>query len=201
LSKWEAWFADLQCAPWLKTDGAALWKDRLDGLTRASLDFFFPKGVAEERPCELAHKSICEGDMLGLKGQLHSSLAAAVQVAPYLAGLIQPKLLSSATAAVAQCTGEDEGLLCGFYWSTGEYVKPKVRGALEQLNVLAAVQSLLAVDGRTGLGSDQTGGDGDGDDGTPTSQDPPKETSGADRTKMGLMGVVGGLVLARLVAL
>jgi len=129
------------------TEGAEreMWKERIEGLTTGVLRDFFPKGVAYELPCE-GRKGACTPDMLSFKGYVHRWLAVVTQIAPFTAEKILPTLRTSAEAAVKQCTGGDTGRRCGFYWSGGEYVDPavdKTTGAGEQMNVLAAVSSLL----------------------------------------------------------
>lgn len=122
-----------------QTNGDEKWKRRLDGLVDATLRTFFPDGVAYELACE-EHMS-CTTDMLSFKGYLHRWLARSTQVAPFTAGRILPVLRRSAEAAVATCTGEADGRTCGFRWSTRRY--DGSRGAGQQMNVLAAVSSLL----------------------------------------------------------
>ncbi|KAK3386060.1 glycosyl hydrolase family 76-domain-containing protein [Podospora didyma] len=126
-----------------------LWKDRLSGLTTATLSTFFPKDVATEIACE--SRSTCTTDMLMYKGFLHSWLSVAAKLAPQHAAKILGVLNTSATAAVYQCLGGPEGTTkrqCGFYWSKGSFYTPPGTsstgtGAGEQMNVLNAVQSLL----------------------------------------------------------
>lgn len=100
---------------------------------------FFPNGIAYEIACE--EKMSCTTDMLSFKGYLHRWLATATQLAPFLAPKVRPVLKTSAEAAVATCAGEANGRTCGFKWSTKAY--DGSRGAGQQMNVLAAVSSLL----------------------------------------------------------
>jgi mannan endo-1,6-alpha-mannosidase len=84
--------------------------------------------------------------MLSFKGYVHRWLSVVTQVAPFTKDIILPVLRQSAQAAVNQCTGGATGRKCGFYWSSGQFVDPAVdhtTGAGEQMNVLAAVSSLL----------------------------------------------------------
>lgn len=116
----------------------------------ATLKNFFPepKNVAYEVPCEYT-TGACSPDMLSFKGYVHRWLAVVTQVAPFTKDTILPILKTSAEAAVAQCTGGTSGRVCGFYWSGGSFVDPSVdetTGAGEQMNVLAAVSSLLIED-------------------------------------------------------
>lgn len=87
--------------------------------------------------------------MLSFKGYVHRWLAVVTQIAPFTKETILPVLQKSTQAAVNQCTGGDSGRVCGFYWGSGSFVDPsvdKTSGAGEQMNVLAAVSSLLIED-------------------------------------------------------
>jgi len=98
--------------------------------------------------------------MLSFKGYLHRWLSVVTQIAPFTRESILPMLRQSAAAAVAQCTGGQTGRKCGFYWSTGQFVDPsvdKTSGAGEQMNVLAAVSSLL-IDDADPPATNRTGG-------------------------------------------
>ncbi|KAK5662692.1 hypothetical protein OQA88_8608 [Cercophora sp. LCS_1] len=168
------------------------WRKRLDGLVGRTLKFFFPAGVAFEPPCE--ERESCTVDMTWLKSILHRSLASVTQLAPYTAGTIQPVLETSAKAAVAQCTGGDSGRKCGFYWVDGIYQEPSSSGVGEQMNVLSAVLSLLAPEGKGIAAGPGTGTGGSG--GGSNTQNPPPENSkpsGAGRNEIGMMAVLAGL--------
>jgi mannan endo-1,6-alpha-mannosidase len=104
------------------TGGDNKWKKVVDGLVNRTVDLFFPDGVAKEIACE--SRSTCTVDMTFFKSFLHRSLASTAKVAPYTAALILPVLKSSAAAAVKNCTGGDNGRMCGLYWSESSDVKP-----------------------------------------------------------------------------
>jgi mannan endo-1,6-alpha-mannosidase len=109
--------------------------------------------------------------MLSLKGYVHRWLSVVAQIAPFTRDTILPVLRDSAQAAVNQCTGGPTGRKCGFYWSSGQFVDPSVdgtTGAGEQMNVLAAVSSLLRSDVESPI-TNQTGGTSKGDYGAGSS--------------------------------
>lgn len=121
-------------------------------------------------PCE-GRQGACSTDMLSFKGYVHRWLSVVAQVAPFTQDTILPVLRDSTQAAVNQCTGGPTGRKCGFYWSSGQYVDPSVdetTGAGEQMNVLAAVSSLLRADVRPPL-TNTTGGSSKGDYGAGSS--------------------------------
>lgn len=109
----------------------------------------------------------CTTDMLSFKGYLHRWLAQVTRVAPFTAEKTLPILRDSARAAIAQCTGGDNGRTCGFQWRSGKY--DGVTGVGEVMNVLGAVSSLLVDNtgapltnstGGTSKGNPDAGGDG-----------------------------------------
>lgn len=96
-------------------------------------------------------------------------MSQATHLAPFIRPKILPVLEKSAQAAIAQCTGGDTGRVCGFKWASGKY--DGKTGAGQQMNVLAAVSSLLmentpppvtAKKGGTSKGNPNAGNVGDG---------------------------------------
>ncbi|KAI1819014.1 glycoside hydrolase family 76 protein [Xylaria intraflava] len=118
-----------------------VWMDRINGLLDGIERNFFVKGVAYEPACETG---VCTSDMLTYKGFLHRWMAYTAQLVPATSGRIMPLLMSSTKAAVAQCTGGDNGRQCGFHWTTGKF--DGSLGVGQQMDVLAALSSLLAMD-------------------------------------------------------
>ncbi|KAK6077122.1 glycosyl hydrolase family 76 [Seiridium cupressi] len=121
------------------TNGEAVWEKRINGLLARTLEVFFPDGIAFEPSCEPGN---CNADMRSFKGFLHRWMASTAMLAPFTYDTIMPVLKTSVAAAVAQCTGGDNGRFCGFHWTTGAF-DGKV-GAGQQMNVLGGLTSLLA---------------------------------------------------------
>ncbi len=148
---------------------------------------FFKDGAAYEAACEGV--TSCTTDMLSFKGYLHRWYATATQLAPFTAAKIMPALKQSAGMAVKQCTGGDFGRQCGFEWGKGQFVTPPGTGAGQQMNVLAAVSTLLTgkapVTSKTGGTSkgNPNAGDGQGND----FKDEPKPITMADRAGAGIL--------------
>lgn len=63
-------------------------------------------------------------------------------LAPFTYDTIMPVLKTSISAAVAQCTGGDNGRFCGFHWTTGVF--DGKTGAGQQMNVLGGLTALLS---------------------------------------------------------
>jgi mannan endo-1,6-alpha-mannosidase len=130
------------------------------------LSNFFPEKIAIEISCELERISTCTADMLSFKGYTHRWLAVVAQMAPFTAEKILPILRTSTQAAISQCTGGATGRRCGFYWKNGIFFDPAqdmTSGAGEQMNVLAAVSSLMVEYGAPVPVTAATGGISEGD--------------------------------------
>ncbi|CAJ2500686.1 Uu.00g035390.m01.CDS01 [Anthostomella pinea] len=120
------------------TEGGAEWKEALDGLSTRILEVFFPNGTAFEPSCE---STKCNTDMESYKGYLHRWMGNSIQLASYLHDKLYPVLKTSAQSAVNQCTGGDNGRMCGFHWTSGVY--DGATGAGQQMDVLGALTALL----------------------------------------------------------
>ncbi|KAI0189961.1 glycoside hydrolase family 76 protein [Xylaria flabelliformis] len=134
-----------------------IWMDRINGLLDGIERVFFIDGVAYEPACE---GGVCTADMLTYKGFLHRWMGYTAQLAPSTAGRIMPLLKSSTKAAVAQCTGGDNGRQCGFHWTSGKF--DGLLGVGQQMNVLGALSSLLVLDAPEAV-TNTTGGTSMGD--------------------------------------
>ncbi|KAI1820293.1 glycoside hydrolase family 76 protein [Xylaria intraflava] len=119
--------------------GDPKWEQRVNGLVNSTFRVFFRNDTAFEASCEQTMS--CTTDMLSFKGYLHRWMATATQIAPFIAGQVLPVLRHSAQAAANQCTGGDNGRMCGFQWSSGVFDGSV--GAGQTMDVLAAVSSLL----------------------------------------------------------
>jgi mannan endo-1,6-alpha-mannosidase len=93
------------------------------------------------------------------KGLTHRTLAATVQVAPYTAAMIQPVLEWSAKAAVAACSGGDNGRMCSLAWADGGKADKKPMAG-SQLSVLGALVSIMQTQATANTTS-SSGGSGD----------------------------------------
>ena len=119
---------------------------------------FFPDQIAYEPACE--ERMTCTVDMLSYKGYVHRWMSTAVQLAPFLREKVMPTLKISTEAAISTCKGDATGRTCGFKWVTKAYDGSK--GAGQQMNVLAALSSLLIPDTRPPY-TNETGGTSRGD--------------------------------------
>ncbi|KAL0944716.1 mannan endo-1,6-alpha-mannosidase DCW1-like protein [Colletotrichum truncatum] len=133
------------CAFMANHTGEQKWFDRTEKLVQVAIEDFFADGAAYEIACEVDHGR-CSQDMLSFKGYLHRWMAVVAQLVPSTRELIRPVLLNSTQSAIKQCTGGASGRVCGFYWTSGQFVDPavdKTSGAGEAMNVLGAVLSIM----------------------------------------------------------
>ncbi|KAI1460387.1 glycoside hydrolase family 76 protein [Annulohypoxylon moriforme] len=180
------------------TNGNDDWKARVDGLVSRTLEVFFPDGIAFEASCEKGDK--CNTDMIFYKSMLHRALGSTIQLAPYTSANILPVLKSSAKGAVAQCTGGDNGRLCGFSWASGKF--DGTTGPAQQMGVLSALASILptegAVAGNSSTNSTSTGsGSSSGSSQDSTSSNTPASTGTHTAVTLGGMAlmVLGSLLI------
>ncbi|CAK7238526.1 hypothetical protein SEUCBS140593_010777 [Sporothrix eucalyptigena] len=96
---------------------AALWKERVDGLLNGTAVFFTTdaRNIMTEVACEPVN--LCDLDQQSFKAYLSRWMAATTKWAPWTSSTIMPLLNASAIAAAAQCTGGDNGEMCGLKWT------------------------------------------------------------------------------------
>ncbi|GAW17447.1 hypothetical protein ANO14919_069040 [Xylariales sp. No.14919] len=146
-------FALESAAIMFNTTADEKWRKLVDGLTKRTIDVFFPDGVAKEVACE---SGMCNVDQTFFKAFLHRSLASTMKVAPHTVESILPVLKTSAAAAAKSCTGGDNKRMCGLAWS-GRF--DGLEGAGSQIGVLGALLSILPSEksvGSTGSGGSET---------------------------------------------
>lgn len=184
------------------------WEAEVAGLLNGTLRVFFPDGIAKEPACE--DVGTCTSDMLSFKGYVARWMAVTAQVAPFTSDSIMATLRTSAQAAIKTCSGGDNGRMCGFKWHLGSWDGSS--GAGQQMNVVAALSSLLAnsADEASGAGgnggvpvTNGTGGTSGGDaaagygderswERTETPITAGDKAGGAILTAVTLMGLVAG---------
>ncbi|TGJ86415.1 hypothetical protein E0Z10_g2357 [Xylaria hypoxylon] len=148
------------CAYMYNQTNNATWKARTDGMVKGIINTFFAMdGVAFEPSCEPA-PGTCNSDMESYRGYMHRWMANTIQLAPHTYDVIMPVLKTSAAAGVKQCTGGDNGRMCGFHWTSGKY-DGLISASLE-MNVLGALTALLMPDVAPPL-TNSTGGTSLGD--------------------------------------
>ena len=187
----------------------ATWRTRVEGLLNGSMAFFPSQYGGGEIMVEVAcePQGTCDYDQPSFKAYLSRWMAATVQLAPFTANFILPKLNACAQGAAQQCSGGTDGVTCGRQWYSstwdGKY------GVGEQMSALSVIQANLITkvgppvtqdSGGTSKGNPSAGSTGD----NPSqgmnlpSSDTRKITAG-DRagasilTAVVLSGLVGGV--------
>lgn len=120
-----------------------LWRNRTDNLLSTIIFDFFPDGVMKEI-CEA--NNVCNVDEHSFKAYLSRWMAASSQMAPWISPNVSTVLLSSAKAAVAQCTGtfgNMQGTACGLKW-TDNGTWDGTNGVGQQMAALEVVLATLA---------------------------------------------------------
>lgn len=190
---------------------SALWKDRVDGLLRGTHVFFSGDNndIMIEVACERVH--LCDLDQQSFKAYLARWMAAATKWAPWTHDTVKPLLDASAVAAVEQCTGGDNGRLCGLMWANNGGKWDGTTGIGQQMAAMEVVLATMIKDqeapvtvttGGTSPGNPDAGTADMGRVSTFTALDMMKPISTADRagayilTAIALVCVVGAMALA-----
>ncbi|KAL2869113.1 glycosyl hydrolase family 76-domain-containing protein [Aspergillus lucknowensis] len=174
------------------TDGDPVWKERTEGIIKATNIFFAdePKDVMYERACEPVNT--CEIDQRAFKGFLARWMAASTQIAPFTYDMIMPKLRASASAAAKSCIGHDA--ICGLKWTEQGY-DGRLNDVGLQMAALEVIQSTLIekVDppvsqGHGGINTGNPGG------GSETPRPPPDKITTRSITTADCLGAGAGVV-------
>ncbi|KAI1907535.1 hypothetical protein LOZ53_005800 [Ophidiomyces ophidiicola] len=122
------------------TNGADIWKKRLDGLIDGAGVFFSkdPPDVMTEVACEANGK--CGVDQRSFKAYLARWMALTIRIAPYTREKLMPRLQASAKAAALQCNGPENA--CGLRWTMGAAYDGST-GVGEQMSALEIMQAHL----------------------------------------------------------
>ena len=120
------------------TGGSPLWEQRIRGII-GNLNIFLKDNVMYEAACET--QGTCNVDQRSFKAYFARWMAATIVRAPFTRDLLKPILETSATAAVATCTGGQDGNQCGLTWTSSSF--DGSMGVGEQMAVLEVIQSNL----------------------------------------------------------
>ncbi|KAI6350747.1 hypothetical protein MCOR25_010421 [Pyricularia grisea] len=139
------------------------WADRLDKIVDMAKIFFngTNKDVMSEVACEPVGR--CNIDQQSFKAYLSRWMAATTKWAPQTSDRIMPLLRSSAVAAAQQCTGGENGRMCGLRW-IDEGRNDGLFGLGQMMAALEVVISVMAVNSSAPV-TDNSGGTSRGDPG------------------------------------
>ncbi|KAI0189477.1 glycosyl hydrolase family 76-domain-containing protein [Astrocystis sublimbata] len=127
-----------------KDHDAALWHERVDGLLNSTANiFFFGDNDDDKVMIEVACESVnlCDTDQQSFKAYLSRWMAATTKWAPWTFDRVKKLLRNSAKAAVKQCTGGDNGRMCGLKWANNSGKWDGSTGVGQQM---AAMEVVLA---------------------------------------------------------
>ena len=103
---------------------------------------FFPKDdIMIESGCEPYNN--CNTDGLTFKSFTLRWLAVTTQLVPQTASIIWPFIQASAQGAAGQCDGGDDGMTCGYHWTTTTW--DGTQGVGQQMSALAVIQANLMI--------------------------------------------------------
>ena len=127
------------------TNGADIWKQRVQGLVNGTDVFFPPKqgpNVMVEVACE--NVNTCNTDQFSFKAYLSRWMGQTIQLAPFVYPNFQAKLSTSAKQAALQCSGTKFGRnsICGQKWTMGAKWDG-TDGVGQAMSALAVIQSNL----------------------------------------------------------
>ncbi|KAI0401598.1 glycosyl hydrolase family 76-domain-containing protein [Xylaria palmicola] len=156
-----------------QADEVDLWHERVDGLLNSTeLVFFFGNDINDKIMIEIACEpvNLCDVDQQSFKAYLSRWMAATTKWAPWTFARIKKLLANSAQAAVKQCTGGDNGRMCGLKWANNSGQWDGTTGVGQQMATMEVVlanmieQAKHPVTNSTGGTSAGTsaGGAGDG---------------------------------------
>jgi mannan endo-1,6-alpha-mannosidase len=140
--------------------GDDIWRERLDGLLNGTRVFFTgsERNIMEEVACEPVDR--CNIDQQSFKAYLSRWLASTMQWVPDTYDRIMPRIRASALAATKQCSGGDNGRMCGMKWSSGKY--DGTTGVGQQMAALEVTLALM-IRSRDPILTSDTGGESKGD--------------------------------------
>lgn len=117
----------------------ALWQSRVNGLLTGLRVFFIGSNydIMTEVACEGV--VLCDDDQQSFKAYLARWMAATTKWAPWTYSTIKPLLEASASAAAAQCTGGNNGRMCGLRWANNSGIWDGTTGVGQQMAAMEVV--------------------------------------------------------------
>jgi mannan endo-1,6-alpha-mannosidase len=143
-----------------QTNGSEIWRERTEGILNHTLAYYFSRNnTAYEVPCEGALN--CTPDMFSFKAYLTRWMAAATKVAPFITDRVMLVLRASAINAALQCSGGENGRMCGLSWVKGSNWDGTF-GVGQQMAAMEVIQSNLIQKAQVPF-TNTTGGTSQGD--------------------------------------
>ncbi|EXJ60839.1 hypothetical protein A1O7_04992 [Cladophialophora yegresii CBS 114405] len=122
------------------TGGAEPWGSRVQEILDGAFHLFFPAeyggNIMSEFQCEST--MVCNNDQSSFKAYLSRWMAVTAMIVPQTYDQIMPKLRDSAVGAAQQCTGGNNGRMCGRQWYAGFDGSSGVGQQMQALAVIGA---------------------------------------------------------------
>lgn len=169
------------------SDDSATWRGHVDGLLNATENiFFYGDSTADKVMVEVACESVnlCDTDQLSFKAFLSRWMAATTKWAPWTYDRVKTLLRNSAAAAVAQCTGGDNGRMCGFKWANNSGAWDGTTGVGQQMGAMEVVLGNMIQEAKAPV-TNSTGGTSTGD------SDAGSDAAGSDDARASGLGSIG----------
>lgn len=125
------------------TSDRDMWHERVDGVLNGTDIFFFTDNGSDPIMYEVACEGVglCDTDQQSFKAYLGRWMAATTKWAPWTYDRIKAVLSTSAVAAAKQCTGGNNGRMCGLKWANNSGAWDGTTGVGQQM---AAMEVVLA---------------------------------------------------------
>ncbi|KIW29243.1 uncharacterized protein PV07_05068 [Cladophialophora immunda] len=153
------------------TKGAEPWGTRVDQILQGAFNLFFPAeyggNIMTEFQCEPS--MVCNNDQSSFKAYLSRWMAVTALLVPSTYDIIMPKLQASAAGAAQQCTGGDNGRMCGRRWyssfdgSSGVGQQMQALAVIGASTIHPAIAPKTAGTGGTSESDPNAGNDADAD--------------------------------------
>lgn len=123
-----------------------VWHNRTDGLLHGTAVFFTgdDENIMTEVACEPVH--LCDLDQQSFKAYLSRWMAATTKWAPWTYDYVKPLLDASAVAAAEQCTGGENGRMCGLIWANNSGQWDGTTGVGQQMAAMEVVLATMIQD-------------------------------------------------------
>ncbi|KAH9889236.1 glycoside hydrolase family 76 protein [Xylariomycetidae sp. FL2044] len=156
------------------TGDVNMWHERVDGLLNSTeFVFFFGDNTTDKVMFEVACEGVnlCNTDQRSFKAYLSRWMAAATKWAPWTFDRVKTLLQNSAIAAAKQCTGGDNGRMCGSKWANNSGQWDGTTGVGQQMSAMEVVLANMIQQaeppvtnstGGTSVGNPSAGGSDDG---------------------------------------
>lgn len=177
-----------------------VWRNRTDGLLHGTAVFFTgeDKNIMTEVACESVR--LCDLDQQSFKAYLSRWMAATTKWAPWTFDYAKQLLDASATAAAKQCTGGENGRMCGLMWANNSGQWDGTTGVGQQMAAMEVVLATI-IQGLDAPMTGSTGGTSVGNPNAGTTAGSTDEFTSLESVKPISQGAVAGAYILTIAAI